>query len=99
LGARDGNCGYFETERVPAVFNGNDIPPGQDAVRPLLLVGTQCALLVVHDLKQMLDQFQPHDAVVGSPRISEEVGTVSGGLGINCVDEFRVEDGVDAVKS
>lgn len=85
----------LETETLAIVLGRDDVPPSQDTVGPFLLVRPKGALLVVHDLEEVLDELQPDDTVVGGTGVGEKVGPVCGGLGVNGVDELGVKDGVD----
>ena len=88
----------LETETLAIVLGREDVPPSQDAVGPFLLVRPKGALLVVHDLEEVLDELQPDDTVVGGTGVGEKVGPVCGGLGVNGIDELRVEDGVNTTE-
>jgi len=86
----------LDAELVTFFDHIDNLPPGQEAMRPLLLVYAERASLVVHLLVQVLNQLQTDHAVVGGARILQETGAVARWLGVNGVNEGGVEDGVDA---
>ena len=50
---------------------------------------------MVHDLVEVLNELETDNAVVGRLGVGEKVGAVGRGAGVDGVDEFGVEDGVD----
>lgn len=86
----------LDFEVVALLRDGDDLARGQNAVGPLGLVGAENAALMVHDLVEVLDELEADDAVVGGLGVGKEVGAVSRGAGVDGIDEFGVEDGVDA---
>ena len=97
LGTSDREHRNVEAQGIALVLDSGDVPPGQNAMRPLLLIRPKCPFLVVHNFEQVLDELQPDNAVVGGAGIREEVRAVCRGLGINSVDKLGVEDAIDTV--
>jgi len=64
---------------------------------PHALVAPEPPPLIVHDFIQVLDEFEPDDAVIGGASVGDEVLAVSSGLRVQRIDEVRVEDGIYAV--
>ncbi len=81
-----------------AADEADDVRGVADAVRPPGLVGAQLAPLLVHELVQVLDQPEAHDAVVGRPRVRQQRAPVRRRPREQRVHEGRVEDGVHAVR-
>lgn len=87
----------LDLELIALLGNRDDLARSHDAVRPLRLVGAEHAALVVHDLIKMLNELEADDTVVGGLGVGEEVRAVGRGAGVDGVNEFGVEDGVDTV--
>jgi hypothetical protein len=97
LGTSNREHRNVEAQGVTLVLDSREVPPGQNAMRPLLLIRPKCPFLVVHDFEQVLDELKPDNAVVGGAGIGEEVRAVCRGLGVDRVDKLGVEDAVDTV--
>lgn len=91
-----GTHGNLDAELVALFAHIDDFPPGQEAMRPLLLINAEGASLVVHLFVQVLNQLKTDHAVVGGARILQNAGAVGRWLGVDGVDVGRIEDGVDA---
>lgn len=98
--AAEGTLGGVVNLDLQAVALGGDagdLAAAEDAVGPGLLVGADVALLLVHQLVELLDEVEANDAVVGGAGLGEEVVARLGRSGPEAIDILRVEDGVDAV--
>lgn len=65
-------------------------------MRPLSLIAAKLALLVVHDLVEVLNQVQSDHAIVGGASLGEKGLPGLGRPGPQVVNVLGVEDGVDA---
>lgn len=88
--------GNLDAELVALFADIDDFPPGQEAMRPLLLVHAERPSLVVHLFVQVLNQLKTDHAVVGGACVLQNAGAVGRWLGVDGVDVGGVEDGVDA---
>ncbi|KAL2264495.1 hypothetical protein VTJ83DRAFT_7005 [Remersonia thermophila] len=91
-----GDHSNLQADLVALILDGQNLAPGENPVRPLCFVRSQGPLLVIHDLKEVLDELKADDTVVGRLGISDQVGSIGRRLGIEVVDKLRVEDAVDA---
>jgi len=71
-----GATSHLEAELFAILVDTNELPPSQDPMRPLLLIYSKSASLMIHHLIQVLNQLETNNPVVSGTCIRQQSSAV-----------------------